>query len=136
MGPQQAGMLFLGKENHHFQYEGPEAGSKSSALHQEPTSTQHHLFLAQISNFLSCKTVFCSTEKQPCPSPEGSGEESRVGKCCHLHMASWRWLCQAWEGECREMLLCCPPQTAVTGLNQALGPAQTSITGRRHILDY
>lgn len=95
------------------------------------TNTQHCLFLAQTANFLFWKTTFYSTENCSSPPPEGSEEESTVGKCCHLHMANWRQLCQAWEGKCRETLLCCPAQE----LDQALARAKTSTAGRRHLLE-
>lgn len=129
MGPQQTGMLFLGKENSPFPVWWPRV--QEQCFSPGPTNTQHCLFPAQKANFLFCKPPFSSPESCSCPSPEGSEEKSKVGKCCHLHMANWRQLCQAWSGKCREKLLCCPVQ----GFNQALDWAQTSTAGRRHMLD-
>lgn len=129
MGPQQIGMLFLGKAKSPF----PVGWGRlqEQCLSAAPTNTQHCLFLAQIANSLSCKAAVYSPENCSSPSPEGFEEESTVGKCCHLHMANWRQLCQAGKGKRREKLLCCPAQ----GFNQALDRAQTSTAGRRHILD-
>lgn len=131
MEPQQIGMLFLGKSP--FPVWWPRGRVQGQCFSSGPTNIQHCPFLAQTANFLFWKTVFCSTENWS--SPEVFEEDSTVGKCCHLHMANWRRLCQAWQGKCRETLLCCPPQTTIREFTQALDGAQTSVTGRRHILD-
>lgn len=60
MTPQQIGMLLLGKENHHFQYDGPEAGSKSIASHQDPPKSSTVLFQPKQPTFFSGRLFFAA----------------------------------------------------------------------------